>query len=129
LGKVVSIGVRAGGSTVSGDANYYHLGKLGGNVNLRGFSRERFYGKQSFYNNNEIRFITNTHNFFFTGKIGVLGFIDNGRVWQPTETSTTWHTGYGGGIIIAPFNKVALTATYGKSKEGTQLLLKAGMFF
>jgi hypothetical protein len=129
LGKVVSIGVRAGGSTVAGDANYYHLGKLGGNVNLRGFSRERFYGKHSFYNNNEIRFITDTRNFFFSGKIGVLGFIDNGRVWQPGENSTTWHTGYGGGIIIAPFNKVALTATYGKSTEGTQVLLKAGMFF
>jgi hypothetical protein len=129
LGKIVSIGVRTGGSTVNGEANYYHLSKLGGNVNLRGFSRERFYGKQSFYNNNEIRFITNTHNFFFTGKVGVLGFIDNGRVWQPGESSTTWHTGYGGGIIIAPFNKVALTATYGKSKDGTQLLLKAGMFF
>ncbi len=129
LGKLLSIGIRAGGSTVNGDAQYYHLGKLAGNVNLRGFARERFYGRQSFYNNNEIRLIAGTRNFLFTGKVGLLGFIDDGRVWQPAEVSTAWHTGYGGGIIIVPYNKVALTATYGKSKEGTQLLLKAGMFF
>ena len=130
LGKVISFAVRAGGSTLTGDANYYHLNKLGGNVNLRGYARERFYGKSSFYNNNEIRLITNTRNFLFNGKIGVLGFYDNGRVWQPGETSNTWHAGYGGGIILSPFNKLALVATYGKSKnEGTQLLIKAGMFF
>ena len=130
LGKVISFAVRAGGSTLSGDANYYHLNKLGGNTNLRGYARERFYGKSSFYNNNEIRLITNTRNFLFNGKIGILGFYDNGRVWQPGETSNTWHAGYGGGIILSPFNKLALVATYGKSKnEGTQLLLKAGMFF
>jgi len=129
LGKVISVAVRAGGATLTGDANYYHLNKLGGNVNLRGFARERFYGKSSFYNNNEIRLITNTRNFLFNGKIGVLGFYDNGRVWQPGETSNKWHAGYGAGIIVSPFNKVALIATYGKSDEGTQVLLKAGMFF
>jgi len=129
LGKIISFAVRAGGATVSGNPNYYHLSKLGGNVNLRGFARERFYGKTSFYNNNEVRFITNTHNFLFNGKIGVFGFYDDGRVWQPGEISNTWHVGYGAGLVVVPFNKVALTATYGKSIEGTQILLKASMFF
>jgi hemolysin activation/secretion protein len=129
LGKVVSIAARAGGSTIFGTANYYHMGKLGGNVNLRGFPRERFYGKSSFYTNNEIRFIANTRNFFFNGKIGVLGFYDRGRVWQPGEISRKWHAGYGGGIIVSPFNKAALTATYGWSAESTNLLLRASMFF
>lgn len=129
LGNVVSIAVRAGGSTIFGTANYYHLSRLGGNVNLRGFPRERFYGKSSFYNNNEIRFITNTRNFFFNGKIGVLGFYDQGRVWQPGEVSRKWHAGYGGGLIVSPFNKAALTATYGRSDEGYHLLLRASMFF
>ncbi|MES2431012.1 MAG: BamA/TamA family outer membrane protein [Bacteroidota bacterium] len=129
LGNVISLATRLGGSTVSGEANYYHLSKLGGNVNVRGYSRERFYGKTSFYNNNEIRFITNTRNYFFNGKIGVLAFYDQGRIWQPEENSDKWHSGYGGGIVLTPFNKLALCATYGKSVEGTQILLRASMFF
>ncbi len=129
VSNVISFAVRAGGAAISGDANYYHLGKLGGNVNLRGYARERFYGKTSFYNNNEIRLITNTRNFIFNGKVGVFGFFDNGRVWYPAEISNKWHFGYGGGILLSPFNKVMLTATYGISEEGTQILFKAGMFF
>lgn len=30
---------------------------------------------------------------------GLLAFYDVGRVWLSGETSTTWHTGYGGGVM------------------------------
>ena len=129
LGKSFSIGIRAGGGTIWGDADYYHLNRLSGNVNLRGFPNERFYGKSIFYNNNELRWVTNTRNFFFNGKIGLLAFYDDGRVWQPGEQSNVWHKGYGGGLMLVPFNKIVLVATYGVSTETTQLLLKAGLFF
>jgi len=130
LGKYLSFATRVGGGYLTGDANYYHLNKLGGNVNLRGYKRERFYGKSSFFNNNELRLITNTRNIVFNGRVGILGFIDNGRVWQPGEVSKEWHVGYGGGIILVPFNKVSLMATYGvTNNRESHLLLKAGMFF
>lgn len=130
LGRLLSIASAAGGGYVSSEhASYYYLSKLGGNLNLRGYSRERFYGKTSFYNNNEIRLIGNTHNFIFNGKIGLIGFFDNGRVWQPGEDSNTWHLGYGGGIILVPFNKVAVTGTYEISKDTRQFQLRTGMFF
>ena len=129
VGKVLSFASRVGGAAMTGDAPYYYLNKLGGNVNLRGYSRERFYGKTSFYNNNEIRLIANTRNIFFNGKAGVLGFFDNGRVWQPGEKSSTWHMGYGGGVLISPFNKFVLIGTYGLSEDGSQMLVKAKMFF
>ena len=57
--------------------------------------RERFYGKTNFYNNNELRWIKNTHNYLFAGRIGLLAFVDNGRIWQPLELSDKWHTAYG----------------------------------
>ncbi|MEP6675417.1 MAG: BamA/TamA family outer membrane protein [Ferruginibacter sp.] len=129
LGNKFSFAARAGGGILTGDANYYHLNKLSGNVNLRGYARERFYGKNSFYNNNEFRFLVPAHNFFFNGKIGLLAFLDNGRVWQPGEISNDWKVGYGGGIILVPFNKFALIGTFGYSQDETQILLKAGMFF
>jgi hypothetical protein len=129
LGNSFSIGVRAGGGSIFGEADYYHMMILGGNENLRGYTRERFFGKTSFYNNNEIRFVRPTSNFFFSGKIGLLAFLDNGRVWMPGETSNQWHLGYGGGLIIIPFNKAALTATYGLSKDGSHFLLQSQLFF
>jgi len=129
LGKSFSLAIRAGGAIMNEDANYYHLNTLDGNENLRGYPRERFYGKNTFYNNNELRWVTNTKNYIFNGKIGLLAFFDQGRVWQPGEISTTWHNGYGGGLILIPFNKVALVGTYGKSKESSGILLKAEFFF
>jgi len=129
LGKMFSIAVRGGGAAVTGDADYYHMARIGGFVNLRGYERERFYGKTSFYNNNELRWFIPTKNYFFNGKIGLMTFYDQGRVWQPLEVSNKWHSGYGGGLILVPFNLVALTATYGVSEEAKILQLKVGMFF
>jgi hemolysin activation/secretion protein len=124
-----SIAVRGGGAAVTGEADYYHMARIGGFVNLRGYERERFYGKTSFYNNNELRWFIPTKNYFFNGKIGLMTFYDQGRVWQPLEVSNKWHSGYGGGLILVPFNLVALTATYGVSEEAKILQLKVGMFF
>jgi hypothetical protein len=129
LGKSFSIAVRGGGGTVVGDVDFYHLNKIGGFVNLRGYERERFYGKTSFYNNNELRWITNTRNYFYNGKIGLFAFYDDGRVWQPLEISTKWHSGYGGGLILVPFDRIALTGTYCISEEDKILQLKAALFF
>ena len=129
LGKSFSIAARAGGAALVGDADFYHLNKLGGYVNLRGYDRERFSGKTIFYNNNELRWITDTRNYFFNGEIGLLAFYDDGRVWQPLEKSNKWHTSYGGGLILIPFNRVSLTGTYCRSKDGSFIQLKAGMFF
>jgi hypothetical protein len=129
IARSLTLAIRAGGGHIIGEAEYYHLNKLGGNVNLRGYNRERFHGKTSFYNNNELRWLFNTRNYFFNGKIGLIAFFDNGRVWQPGENSSLWHTGYGGGLAVIPFNKVVFTGTYGKSREGTDLSLKLGYLF
>lgn len=120
---------RVGGGVLFGDADYYHLNILGGNENLRGYVRERFYGKHALFNNNEIRFVRPTRNIFYNGKIGLIGFFDNGRVWQPGEISSTWHIGYGGGLILIPFNRMTFTGTYGRSKEGYQVTALASVFF
>lgn len=129
LGRWLTLASRAGGAALAGDADFYHLNKLGGSVNLRGYERERFSAKTIFYNNNELRWVTNTKNYFFNGQIGLLAFFDEGRGWQPAEKSDKWHTGYGGGLILIPFNKIVLTGTYGSSEEGSFIQLKAGFLF
>jgi hypothetical protein len=116
-----SIGIRATAETVNGNPQFYHLPNIGGASNLRGFRRERFYGKTAFSNSNDLRFITNLRSYIMNGKIGFNVFYDQGRVWQPTENSDTWHTDYGAGFLLAPFNKLFANITYGISKE-TRLL-------
>jgi len=96
---------------------------------LRGYDRERFYGKSVFYTNTELRWLTNTHNYFFNGRAGLVGFYDVGRVWMPNERSSLWHDGYGMGLVLIPLNKVILTAMYGLSKEGTNLFFRGELFF
>ena len=127
--KVFSLAVRAGGSTVTGKPEFFQLATLSGKDNLRGFRRQRFYGKTSFYNNNELRLMLNTRNRLFNGTTGVLVFVDQGRVWQPGEVSDRWHIGYGAGVFVAPFNRIVLNASYGLSNEDRVIHMRIGFLF
>jgi hypothetical protein len=129
ISRAFTFAMRAGAGTLFGNPDFYHLNRLGGNTELRGFDRERFYGKSVFYTNTEIRWLTNTSNYLFNGKIGLVGFYDIGRVWMPKEKSSLWHDGYGTGLVLIPFNKVTLTAMYGLSSEGDNIFFRAELFF
>jgi hypothetical protein len=118
----VSLAIRFGGETivnddVLGSGQAYQHAIVGGPRTIRGYRRERFWGKTAVYNSNELRFITNFKTYLMTGKIGVFGFFDQGRVWMPGEKSNKLHYSYGPGIIIVPFNKYNISATYGISEE------------
>ena len=56
--------------------------------------------------------------------MGLIGLYDIGRVWLNGEDSKEWHDAYGGGILIAPFNKVMFSVTYAASNEGNQVHLR-----
>jgi len=128
LFKPFSIAIKSGASTLSGDPETYQYNTLGGYYTLRGFWRYRFYGRSVFYNQNELRWLPEVKGYWFSGKMGLVGFYDQGRVWQPGETSTKWHHGYGGGIILSPFNKISFAVTYGISEETTRTNIRLGKF-
>jgi hypothetical protein len=117
LSSSLTLAMRVGGATIDGQPVFYQLNTLGGNINLRGYVRRRFFGNSSGYSNNELRWLVNTKNRLFTGKIGLLAFYDIGRVWQPGETSDNWHSGYGGGLVIVPFRKAVLNGTVGVGED------------
>ena len=102
---------------MDGSPEFYQYPSIGGGQDLRGFQRQRFYGKTAFYNSNEFRFISKVRSYLFNGKAGLLAFVDDGRVWMPTEKSNTLHVGYGGGVILDPFNFIFVDITYGFSDE------------
>jgi hemolysin activation/secretion protein len=125
----ISFALRAGGATVVNDAvldnaQLYQHAVIGGGRSLRGYRRERFWGQTAYYNQNELRFITDFHSKIMNGKFGVFGFFDNGRVWVPGENSNKIHVGYGPGILLSPFNKITGTITYSMSKEANLIQVR-----
>ncbi|MFL5811012.1 MAG: BamA/TamA family outer membrane protein [Flavisolibacter sp.] len=124
-----SLGVRTGGIALTGKPEFHQLAALGGGDNLRGYFRERFYGMTSFYDNNELRWMPNIKSHLFNGKIGIIAFFDEARVWQSGEVSKKWHSSVGGGLMIAPFNIISLSAYYGISEEGNRIHLRLKRMF
>jgi hypothetical protein len=99
------------GAVVGGD------NRISSSGNLRGTPRGRFTGRSSAYFNNDIRIpLIHFQHTRITGKLGVLGFWDTGRVWFAPGESEKWHQGYGGGIWYTPFDIVSLSATYAISE-------------
>jgi hemolysin activation/secretion protein len=135
LTKKFSLMLRAGGATIVGPASILNNALpiqhavIGGPDNLRGYAFDRFWGRTSFYNNNEIRFITNLRSYILNAKIGVFGFFDDGRVWISNESSNTMHTSYGGGILLSPFHFLSCTLTYGISSESKLVQFKINTLF
>jgi hypothetical protein len=125
----LSLSLKTSGLTVAGNPLFYQYVSIGGPETLRGYRLERFWGKTGFYNANELRYITNITSYVFNGKAGVLALFDQGRVWLPGEVSDAWHTSYGGGVLLAPFNKIQIVLTYAKSKEMKLFQLRVGRSF
>ncbi|HEY0731254.1 MAG TPA: BamA/TamA family outer membrane protein, partial [Chitinophagaceae bacterium] len=101
-----------------GDFHIPQAHYLGFRQNLRGYLFQRFAGRTRAYNNTELRMnLGNVNLYLAKGPFGIFGFHDMARVWVDDETSDTWHKGYGGGVWMAPFNKIVVTAAVTSSKE------------
>jgi hemolysin activation/secretion protein len=124
----LTLASRIGGAILSGNPQFYQFNVLGGRENLRGYPRQRFYGTSSFFTNQELRLLLPTQMKLFK-QVGLLAFVDAGRVWIEEEISNKIHVGYGGGLIIIPFNKIVLNATYGISEEDKMTHLRVGYLF
>ena len=123
----VSLALRGGAATLSGTPEFYQYSWIGGGQNMRGYRRSRYWGESAVYTSNELRFISDIKSYLYNGKAGLVVFYDNGRVWLPGEQSDVWHTGYGAGVLLAPFNKVLAEVTYGISKEESLIQLRLSL--
>lgn len=116
--------LRTGGAILGGQPEFYQYNSIGGSQVLRGYPRDRFRGNSTFYSSNELQYLFNVRSSLFNGKMGILGLYDIGRVWLDGQDSDQWHWGYGGGLMIAPFNKVSVSVYYGFSPDGRQFHLR-----
>lgn len=112
-----SLALRGGVATLSGEPDFYQYNTIGGGRTVRGYRRWRYSGKTAAYNQNELRWLTSVDKGSLYGHFGFVAHFDQGRVWMPGAPSDKWHTGYGGGVILAPLDKIWVTAVYSLSKE------------
>lgn len=128
--RILGLATRIGFEHVEGDFEFYQGATLGGRTNFRSVRSERWVGNTSFYHNIDLRL----RGFGFNkGPIpsagGLLLGFDYGRVWLEGEDSDVWHTAFGGGIWVAPFNAIIIHATYFRSDEDGRISVGGGFPF
>lgn len=126
----ITLALRAGGSHIVGDFPFYAASTLGGDDNLRGYRSNRFGGRSSLFQNLEARVeLFKFSTYVLPGHFGILGFVDNGRVWLDDEPSRQWHQTYGGGLWVRVLDRFIVTGTYGWSDDSSAFVLKTGFQF
>ncbi|UII24119.1 hypothetical protein [Fulvivirga ligni] len=131
-----TLAVRIGGESISGDYTFYQASTIGGNAGLsrlgtvRGYGRDRFSGRSSIYQNNEIRMrLLRVPFYYLPFEFGISGHFDQGRVWSDVAEQDEWHTGVGGGIWLAPLGQWVFTATYTKGDYENMYNVNLGFLF
>ncbi|HEX5653404.1 MAG TPA: BamA/TamA family outer membrane protein, partial [Chitinophagaceae bacterium] len=115
---------RFGGGHNFGDFEFYQAQYLGSEDNLRGYRKYRFAGRSKVYNNVELRWgVANFKTYLFPAAFGLVGFYDTGHVWDDSDNSDKWASGYGGGIWFSPLSRIVLTVTYTTSEEDSMPLV------
>ncbi|WP_295982423.1 metallophosphoesterase [uncultured Algibacter sp.] len=120
------------------DFEFYQGANLGANNGLRGYRNERFSGKNSFYQNTDLRLNLRTVK---TGllplNIGVYAGFDYGRIWIDDElvlnsnsfNSSMWNSSIGGGVFANAADILTLNLSAFNSDDGLRLAFKVGFGF
>jgi hemolysin activation/secretion protein len=107
---------------------FYQAANLGANNGLRGFRDQRFSGDSAFAFGTDLRYSLLK---FKTGllplKLGVFGGFDFGRVWVDDEKSNTWHTDFGGGILLSAVDAITGQLSLFSSDEGLRVSFGFGV--
>ncbi len=126
----VHLALRAGGRKLWGLYPWFDAAHIGGH-NSRSFRSRRFTGDSSLYGSAELRvWLGKLNTPVVPMRLGLFGLVDTGRVWLEGEDSSTWHTSYGGGLLLQPLaTPVTVHATVATGDEGTRFRFGSGFSF
>ncbi|MEM9822161.1 MAG: BamA/TamA family outer membrane protein, partial [Bacteroidota bacterium] len=126
----VILASKIGTEHLIGTFEFFQAARLDGLTNFRGFRADRFYGRTSFYHQNDLRIkLLTSANGIVPFSFGVTGGFDHGRVWADDLPSDRWHYSYGGSLWIAPVDFIVISAGLYHSREQNQLLIGFGFGF
>ena len=121
-----TMAVRAGAKRVWGEYPFHEAAYLGSSQ-VRGLRSSRYAGDAAVYGAAELRLPLFKPYIVVPGELGLLGFMDVGRVYLDGETSDRWHSGFGGGLwfsFLQRSNTVSVSVARGDDR--TTLYLRAG---
>lgn len=126
----VTFSVRVLGTRTWGAVPYFDAATIGSSTAMRGYQQGRFTGASSLAGICEARVRLGQVDIITPVMVGVFGFAETGRVFEPGEESRVWHPSFGGGVWAAPWRRDAtLTASIGLSRESVMLYGAVGFGF
>ena len=130
LSNSTSLALRVGGRVTFGDPPYSEAAFLGGQETLRGIPRQRYAGDARTHGSVEFRQSLGDVYIVFPSEWGFFAFGDGGRVFLEGETSDGWHTGWGGGLWLAPVRRTyTIRATLARSEGQLAFYTGLGLSF
>ncbi len=96
-----TLSLRGGGARIWGPFPFHESVFLGGEENLRGWTRQRFAGDASLYGGAELRLALGQISVGLPADFGLFGLLDAGRVFVDGESPGGLHRGVGGGFWLA----------------------------
>ena len=130
----MTLAARAGAGHNVGDFPFFAAQTLGGEETVRGLVRQRYSGRTAAYQNLELRLkLLNGFSYVLPTEVGVLGFIDNGRVWADGEDGGAitegWHQGVGGGLWFNALDLLVATVTAASGDDGLLFNVRLGFLY
>lgn len=129
-GKLVLATRLKGHINFNNNLEFYQAAAIGGVDGPRGFRNRRFTGKQSFYQNTDLRYsFKRIKTTVLPLRMGLYGGFDYGRVWIDTESSKKLHTSYGGGFFLNAADVMSINLGLFQSSDGMRFAFQMGFGF
>jgi outer membrane protein assembly factor BamA len=125
-----TLAIRAGGRHTWGAFPFHDAAFLGGSTTLRGWEEQRFAGRSSLFGSTELRLRLRKAFIVVPADLGLLTFVDAGRVFADGSESSVWHSGFGGGIWLAPLTRGnTVSVSVARSRERLGVYVASGFAF
>jgi len=109
---------------------FYQAANIGGKDGLRGYRNQRFTGKNSFYQNTDIRLnLRKIRTGLLPLHIGVYGSFDYGRVWHENDFTNNWNSSVGGGLFLNAADMISANLGIFKGDEYARVAFSLGFSF
>ena len=109
---------------------FFQAATLGAENGLRGYRKQRFSGKRSYYQTTDIRIVmAHLKTSLIPINIGLYGGFDYGKVWLSENNSNTWNNSYGGGLFINAAQIVLGNISIFNAEEGLRFAFKLSFGF
>jgi hypothetical protein len=137
----LTLALKGGGQKVFGTFPFFESAFIGGKTAMnemepggggavRGLPGQRYAGEASLWGGSELYLTLTPAHLLVPVNLGLLGFVDVGRVFLEGEDSKRWHHGVGGGIFFtSPGRRNLVSLAVARSERNTAFYLTAGFAF